>query len=130
MCLLLIDQDNLRVLTTFFSWNSFWTIAPVIGIGLFDRLIGKENGNDMQIHTDNNCRLTRSYGSSRALSLRSGRKVVWYQVVCSLHAGRDLSSMFAISMAPFLFLTELLVCDHLFHHAIRLCNTYHPERWL
>ena|ERR1700722_2539891 len=21
-------------------WNSFWTIAPVIGIGLFDRLIG------------------------------------------------------------------------------------------
>lgn len=23
-------------------WNVFWTIAPVIGIGLFDRLIGKQ----------------------------------------------------------------------------------------
>ena len=21
-------------------WNSFWTLAPVIGIGLFDRIVG------------------------------------------------------------------------------------------
>ena len=21
-------------------WNSFWTIAPVLGIGLFDRIVG------------------------------------------------------------------------------------------
>ena len=21
-------------------WNTFWTIAPVIGIGLFDRIVG------------------------------------------------------------------------------------------
>ena len=34
-------------------WNSLWTIAPVIGIGLFDRFLG-ESGHFSTKHSDAN----------------------------------------------------------------------------
>lgn len=60
------------VLTSFLSvfdytyllfWNSFWTIAPVIGIGLFDRVVGKSL--TMSSPLSNNltrCRFKRAHG--------------------------------------------------------------------
>jgi hypothetical protein len=43
--LYVIIKDGISVFdyTYLIFWNSFWTIAPVIGIGLFDRIVGGFN---------------------------------------------------------------------------------------
>jgi magnesium-transporting ATPase (P-type) len=30
-------------------WNSFWTIAPVIAIGIFDRIVGTSSDSDVRV---------------------------------------------------------------------------------
>lgn len=41
-CTLLISFYSVFEYTYLLFWNSFWTLAPVIGIGLFDRVIGEQ----------------------------------------------------------------------------------------
>lgn len=38
---MLMSDDSVFEYTYLLFWNSFWTIAPVIGIGLFDRIVGE-----------------------------------------------------------------------------------------
>ena len=38
--LLLTSGDSVFEYTFLLWWNSFWTIAPAIAIGLFDRIVG------------------------------------------------------------------------------------------
>jgi hypothetical protein len=38
---LMIYMPSVFEYTYILFWNSFWTIAPVIGIGVFDRVAGR-----------------------------------------------------------------------------------------
>lgn len=68
-------------------WNSFWTIAPVIGIGLFDRLVGMFNINHLlQCPKANRVyRCTRPDGPSGTVPLWTRRTVVRDQIIYYLH---------------------------------------------
>jgi len=45
-------------------WNSFWTIAPVIAIGIFDRIVGMFNSPSVMWCTHGCLRRERSHGPS------------------------------------------------------------------
>jgi phospholipid-translocating ATPase len=48
--------DSVLEYTYLLFWNSFWTVAPVIGIGLFDRIVGKPGYSpNYLIHISDNC---------------------------------------------------------------------------
>jgi hypothetical protein len=51
-CELILDCPSALLITHFHSafdyiyvlfWNSIWTLAPVVGIGLFDRFLGAQS---------------------------------------------------------------------------------------
>lgn len=103
------------VLTSFLSvfdytyllfWNSFWTIAPVIGIGLFDRVVGKSL--TMSSPLSNNltrCRFKRAHGVPWTLSLWTWRAIFWNQVVRCLYVGWNIPGGFFCSTRCYLTLT-------------------------
>lgn len=68
-------------------WNSFWTLCPVIAIGLFDRIVGSYTAFSASgVVTHELCRRSCIDCTPRVVSLWTGRKMVWSKVVHRLHA--------------------------------------------
>ena len=75
-------------------WNSIWTIAPVIGIGVFDRILGMLFQAPRRVVSSYNLRgrLSRLDGGTGALSLWSKGNLVRHDVLLYLSSGWLISS--------------------------------------
>lgn len=114
-------------------WNSFWTIAPVIAIGLFDRIVGMWSSpcnSCVEIHAnppddDILMALPELY--------RYGREGYWFSMKLFLAYMLDgvmqvRSKTYPLSILP--VLTLFTVGDHLLPHLVRLLCTHFPIGWL
>ena len=76
-------------------WNSFWTIAPAIAIGLFDRIVG--TWSCATIMTTGLIFISRRRhpdGTSRVVSIWTRRTLVQHEAFPCLHARRHRASTF------------------------------------
>ncbi len=83
----LLPLSSVFEYTYLLFWNSFWTLCPVIAIGLFDRIVGSYTAFSVSgVELTKLCRRSCIDGTPRVVSLWTRRKMVWRKAIHDLHA--------------------------------------------
>lgn len=112
-------------------WNSLWTIAPVIGIGIFDRFLGESGTFSLNFLTDWRSLIKDSHVLMAVPELyRYGREGHWYNQTSFVIYMFDglvqvghLTSLFAI----WFWLEFIIVCNYLFFNSLHICINYFTD---